>query len=104
MNLKPSLGNVHPDYKVKGTVSRDFLLQVYFHESSSPNPKPPKISLGSFQIFLQTCGIFANEGAPPVSTTSMANFAAGVIFTSGKFATSIKDTGGKFCHWYRWCC
>ncbi len=34
---------------LKGTVSRDFLLQVFFHES--PSPKPLKITLGSFQIF-----------------------------------------------------
>jgi hypothetical protein len=33
----------------KGTVSQDFLLQVFFHESSSP--KPLKVTLGSFQIF-----------------------------------------------------
>jgi hypothetical protein len=41
---------------VKGTVSRDFLFQDFFYESSSPKP----------------CG------------------------TSGKFATSVNDTGGKF--------
>ncbi len=33
---------------VKGTVSRFFLLQVLFHESSSP--KPLKITSGSFRI------------------------------------------------------
>jgi hypothetical protein len=35
---------------LKGTVSRDFLFQVFFHESSSL--KPLKITLGSFQFFL----------------------------------------------------
>jgi hypothetical protein len=33
----------------KGTVSQDFLLQVFFHESFSH--KPLKLSLGSFQMF-----------------------------------------------------
>jgi hypothetical protein len=33
---------------LKGTMSRDFFLQVFFHESSSP--KPLKIALGSFEI------------------------------------------------------
>jgi hypothetical protein len=32
-----------------GTVSRDFLLQIFFHEPSFP--KPLKITLGSFRIF-----------------------------------------------------
>jgi hypothetical protein len=38
--------------EVKGTVSKDFLLQI-FHESSSP--KLLKITLGSFQIFEKIC-------------------------------------------------
>jgi hypothetical protein len=38
---------------VKGTVSQDFLLQV-FPESTSP--KPLKITLGSFRIFLKIRG------------------------------------------------
>jgi hypothetical protein len=37
----------------------------------------------------------------------------GINDTGGKFATGVNDTsskiaagvtGGKFCHWYRWCC
>jgi hypothetical protein len=39
---------------------------------------------------------------PPVPTTPVAT-AAGVNYASGKFATGINDTGGKFCHWYHWC-
>ncbi len=58
----------------------------FFHESSSP--KPPKITLGSFQIFPEICG----------------DIHTGVNYTGGKFATGINDTGGKFCHRYRWCC
>ncbi len=36
---------------IKRSVSRDFLLQVFFHELSSP--KPPKTTFGSFRIFPQ---------------------------------------------------
>ncbi len=56
----------------KGTVSWDFLLQVFFHESSFS--KPLKIRLGSFQTFSNFCsGIFASQGTPLVSTTQMGN-------------------------------
>jgi hypothetical protein len=43
--------------------------------------------------------IFANQGAPPVSTTTVANFAtsfASVVDTGGKFAIGVNDAGGKF--------
>jgi hypothetical protein len=52
---------------LKGTVSGDFLLQIFFHESSSPK--------------------LSKQGAPPVSTTPTADFAtssAGVVDTGGK--------------------
>ncbi len=39
--------------RVKGTVSRDFLLCI-FHESVSPQPQ--SIPLRPFQIFLKICG------------------------------------------------
>jgi hypothetical protein len=65
---------------VKGRVSQDFLLQVFIHESTSP--KPPKITLGSFQIFFK---IHIRKWR---CTT-------GVNYTGGKVATSINDTGGQ---------
>jgi hypothetical protein len=80
----------------KGTVSQNFLLQV-FHESSSP--KPLKITLGSFQIFLKICGdirkcrcttgIKDTRGkfAPLSMTTPAANFASGTV--------CVVDTGSK---------
>ncbi len=41
-----------PSWRIfKGTVSRDFFASGFFHESSSP--KPLKITLGSFRIFLE---------------------------------------------------
>ncbi len=45
---------------------------MFFHESSSP--KPLIITLRSFQIFLKFAEIFTSQGAPPVSTTLVANF------------------------------
>ncbi len=39
---------------VKRTVSRDFLLQVFFMNHLPP--KPQKTTLGSFQIFSEICG------------------------------------------------
>jgi hypothetical protein len=80
---------------------------MFFNESSSP--KSLKISLWSFQTFPKILEIFASQGAPLVSmtpvanvslvsTTSTANFAtgtAGIVDTSGKFATDSNYTGAK---------
>ena len=48
-------------------------------------------------FFQKFAKIFASQGAPPVSTTPVANFAtssAGVDDAGGKFATGVVDTGG----------
>jgi hypothetical protein len=42
------------DNSLKGTVSRDFLLLVFFHESVSPRPQ--SIPLGPFRIFSKIRG------------------------------------------------
>jgi hypothetical protein len=55
-------------------MSRDFLLQVFFHESSSL--KPPVNQKHHFNFFFIFLEIFASQGAPQV-------------------ATGINDTGGK---------
>jgi hypothetical protein len=74
------------------TVLRDFLLQVFFHESSSP--KLLQIMLGSFKIFLKIHGDIRTTGSttpvanlPLVSMTSVANFGAGT--------TGFVNTGSK---------
>jgi hypothetical protein len=67
----------------KGTVSRDFLLLVFFHESVSP--KPLSIPLGPFRIFPKIRGYIRSS-----------RLTTGINDTGGKFATSINDTGGKF--------
>jgi hypothetical protein len=56
---------------VKGTVSRDFRLLVFFHESVSP--KPLSIPLGPHRIFLKIGG----------------------DIQSSRCTTGIVDTGGK---------
>jgi hypothetical protein len=92
------------EIKVKGTVSRDFLLMVFFF-------------LDRFEFFQKFTEIFASQGAPaapaklppvsttpvanlpPVSATPVANFStifASVVDTGGKFAAGVNDTGGEF--------
>jgi hypothetical protein len=102
----------------KGTVSQDFLLLVFFMNQFPPSPRV--FHLYRFEFFRKFAEIFASQGAPPVSTTPVANlppvsvtpvanistifasvvdtdgkFAAGVNYSSGKFATGVNDAGGK---------
>ncbi len=93
---------------VKGTVSGDFLLLVFFMNLFPPSPRV--FRWDRFEFFRKFADIFASQGAPPVSTTPVANLPpvsatpvanfftifAGVVDTSGKFATGVNDTGGKF--------
>jgi hypothetical protein len=71
------------DSTFKGTVSRDFSLLVFFHESVSPQPQ--SIQLRPFQIFSKIRGDIRESRC----TT-------GISDTGGKFAT-----GGKFFHHFR---
>jgi hypothetical protein len=68
-------------------LSQDILLQVLFHESSSP--KPLKVTEGSLQIFLKICG--------DIRKSMCIN---SINDPGGKFSTGINDTGGNFCHQY----
>jgi hypothetical protein len=70
----------------KGTVSQDFLLQVFFHESSFP--KPLRIKLGPFQFFSKISRDI-RKSRYTTSINDTVNFptgAAGVVDTGGKFA------------------
>ncbi len=92
-----------PSFDLKGQCHEIFASD-FFHDSSSP--KPLKITLGSFQIFLKIrrYTVFTSQGAPPVSTTSVANFAtssAGIVDTGGKFATGVNDIGANLPLVYR---
>jgi hypothetical protein len=88
--------------ELKGTVSRDFLLLVFFMNQFPPSPRVSH--LDRFEFFRKFAEIFASKSAPPVSTTPVANLppvgkiAAGISDTGGKFATGVSDNGGKFCH------
>jgi hypothetical protein len=81
---------------IKGTVSRDFLLLVFFMNQFPPSPRV--FRLDRFEFFRKFTEIFASQGAPLVSATPVANFST--IFAS------VVDTGGKLppvanCHWYQ---
>jgi hypothetical protein len=73
---------------LKGTVSRDFLPLVFFHETVSPQPQ--SITLGLLQIFSK----IHRDIRKSRCTT-------GIKETGGKFATGVNDTGGEFCHQVR---
>jgi hypothetical protein len=81
----------------KGTVSRDFILLVFFMNQFPPSPRV--FHLDRFEFFRKFVEIFASQGAPPVSTTPVANLppvsTTPVANISTIFA-SVVDTGGKF--------
>jgi hypothetical protein len=63
---------------IKGTLPRDFRLQVFYMDQFPPN----------------------TTRAPPISTTPAANFvtsSAGFVDFGGKFAAGVVNTGGKIC-------
>ncbi len=94
---------------IKGTVSRDFLLLVFFMNQFPPSPRVSHQDC--FKFFQKYMEIFASQGAPPVSTTALANwppvsmtpvanfatnFASVVVNnTSGKFAAGVNNIGGN---------
>jgi hypothetical protein len=94
---------------VKGTVSRDFLLLVFYD-----SPPAPEYSIRAVSNFFKNSRRYS-QGAlpvsttpaanlPPVSMTPAANFAtifASVVDTGGKFATGVIDTSGKKCEQYQ---
>jgi hypothetical protein len=48
-----------------------------------------------------TLGVYQSQGAPPLSTTPVANLAPVSMKPAANFATGLAgvvDTGGKFCH------
>ena len=82
---------------LKGTVSREFLLLVFFHESVSL--KPLSIPIGPFRMFSKIRGdIRSSRFATGVNNTrgTGGKIAVGVVDTGGKFAAGVVDTGGKF--------
>ena len=70
------------EIKVKGTVSRDFLLLVFFMNHFPPSPRV--FHLDRFEFFAKIHGDIRESRC----TT-------GVNDTGGKFAAGVNDTGGK---------
>jgi hypothetical protein len=62
-------------------------------------PHPRVFRLDRFEFFRKFAKIFASQGAPPVSTTLVANLppvsATQAANFSHYFATGVVDTGGK---------
>jgi hypothetical protein len=77
----------------KETVSRDFLLQVFFSMTH-----PSQVHENNIRVILIFSKIHGDI-RKSICTTSINNtgskFATGINDTSGKFATSGQDTGGK---------
>ncbi len=67
---------------VKGTVSRDFLLLVFFMHKFPPSPR--LFHLDRFEFFKKFAEIFASQGAPPVSTTPVGNLPLGSMTPAAK--------------------
>jgi hypothetical protein len=73
-------------------------------------PSPRVFQLDHLKFFRKFAQIFASQGAPPVSTTPVANLPpvsatpvanfstifASVADAGGKFANGVNDTGGKY--------
>jgi hypothetical protein len=81
---------------VKGTVSRDFLLLVFFMNLFPSSPRV--FHLDRFEFFPKFAEIFVSQGAPPVSTTPVANLPPVSTTPASYFSTifaSFVDTGGK---------
>jgi hypothetical protein len=85
---------------LKGSLTRDFRLQVFFMNQCPPGPQV--FHWGHLELFLKFAEIFANESLSPVSLTPAINpchgfsVIAGVIDTGHKFITGVVVTGYKF--------
>jgi hypothetical protein len=80
----------------KGTVSRDFLLLVFFMNQFPPSPRVSQWD--RFKFFRKFAEIVACKGAPPVSTTPVTNLPPVSTTPAANFVTSLAsvvDTGGK---------
>jgi hypothetical protein len=78
---------------IKGTVSREFLLLVFFPESSSPKPLIKAVE--SFRIFLKIRGEFCKSRCITDARGKFATNTASFVEIDGKFANVVNDTRGK---------
>jgi hypothetical protein len=76
-------------------VSQDFLIQLFFLNHL---PQPPENNIRAISLFQKFAEMFASEGAPPVSTTPVANLPPVSTTPAASFATSTAGAvynGGK---------
>ncbi len=86
---------------IKGTVSRDFLLQVF---SWITFPQAPENNIRVISNFSENLLRYSQVKVHHRCQLHRWQIAAGINNTGGKFATGINNTGGKFCHQFRLCC
>jgi len=118
-----SARSISKDSTLKGTVSRDFRLLVFFMNQLPPSPWG--YHQCCFEFFRKFAEIFAVQGAPPVSLTPVArifnhksfNYFVGHLWEIEltyryifAFQFSLRsqkpDIVPIICHryrWYRWC-
>jgi hypothetical protein len=84
-----SKNNISWNISFKGTVPRDFRLQVFYMDQFPPSPW--LYHKGRFEFFRKFAEIFAAQGAPQVSLTLVAN---GKNLQAEKFAFFLLDTFG----------
>jgi hypothetical protein len=85
-------------YPLQGTVSRDFLLLVFFMNQFPPSPRV--FHLERFVFFQKFAEIFASQGAPPVSTTPVANLPP-VSTTPAAILPPVSTPRWQICHRYQ---
>ncbi len=88
---------------VKGSLTRDFRLQGFLHESVSP--RPPSIPLEPFWIFSTIRGDIRELMFITGVNNTGDKLLSGVNDTGKKFIAGVVDTGEQFifprCRWYR---
>jgi hypothetical protein len=105
----------HPARAFRGTVSRDLLLQVFFHESSYP--QAPENSIQVISNFLENSQKYSQvmmhhryqryrqQILPPLPLMLLIpvkNLSPVSAILAANLATGVNDTGSKFGHWCQW--
>jgi hypothetical protein len=83
---------------IKGTVSRDFLLLVFFMNQFPPNPRVSHKD--RFKFLRKFAEIFASQGLPPVSKTPVANLPP-MSTTPATICRRYQRHRWQICHWYQ---
>jgi hypothetical protein len=101
MDTGPNYFSVRKIYSLKGTVSRDFLLQVFFMNHL---PHAPDNNIRIISNFFENSRRYSQVKGHHRCQQHRWQIAAGINDTGGKFAIGINDTGSKFFHQFPLCC